>query len=167
MKKITIKKATPRDVDTVFDITQEAFTKYASDLELPQTVAALKETKEDIIKDIKCKNVMIGYHKDQPVGTIRYQVHDEFAYISRFGVKLMAQGLGMGRALVQYVEDDCRKRGLKAILLHTSSRMFSLVRFYYGQDFFVHSTSNDKGYIRALMVRELNGEDCLDYASLV
>jgi len=42
--------------------------------------------------------------------------------------------------------------------------MFPLVRFYYGQGFFVHSTTTDRGYIRALMVLELNGETDIDYA---
>ncbi|MFZ5974087.1 MAG: GNAT family N-acetyltransferase [Bacillota bacterium] len=166
MKHLTIREAAPADAGIVFDITQEAFKKYASAIESPQ-VAALKETKEDILRDMAKKTVLIAYLDGEPAGSVRFQVFDGFAYISRFGVKLMAQGCGVGRALIKEVEKRCRALGLKAILLHSSSRLFSLVRFYYGQGFFIYSTTTDRGYVRALLVKELEEENGLDYGELI
>ncbi len=164
MKKIMIKKAGPKDAGIVYEITREAFKKYAQDLEQPQAVEALRDTRDDILRDIREKTVLIGYLNGQPAGSVRFEVIGDVARITRFGVKLMAQGRGVGSALIGAVETMCREMGLKAILLHTSARMFPLVRFYYGQGFFVHSTTTDRGYIRALMVLELNGETDIDYA---
>ena len=79
----------------------------------------------------------------------------------------MGQGCGLGRTLVQQVKMSCRVLGLKAILLHTASRMLPIVRFYYGQGFFIHSTTHDRGYIRALMVYELSRGNGLDYFQYV
>lgn len=167
MKHLSIREAVPADADIVMDITQEAFRKYASGIELPHMVAALHETKEDVLRDIAEKTVLLCSVDDEPAGVVRFQVFDGFAHLTRFGVRLMAQGCGVGRALIQEVEKRCRALGLKAILLHTSSRLFSLVRFYYGQGFFIHSTTTDRGYVRALMVLELEEDNGLDYANII
>lgn len=166
MKHISIREAAPADAKTVFDITQEAFKKYASGIESPDSVEALRETVEDVIKDMDKKTVLICHINGEPAGAVRYQVFDGYARITRFAVKLMMQGCGVGRALIREVEKRCRELRLKAILLHTSSRVFSLVRFYYGHGYFVHSTTTDRGYIRALMVKELEEENAFDYAKL-
>ena len=33
--------------------------------------------------------------------------------------------------------------------------MFGLIRFYYGHGYFIYSTESSRGYIRALLVHEL------------
>jgi ribosomal protein S18 acetylase RimI-like enzyme len=154
---IIIRDARIEDIPHIQDITAEAFGKYARELGLPQKVAALNETKEDIQHDLDKKSVLICLLDGKEVGSIRFEVlPDGIAYISRFGVKLMAQGHGIGRALMAEVEKRCRKMGVSSIRLHTSAKMSSLVCFYYSQGYYIHSTSTDKGYIRALLVRELN-----------
>ncbi|MHB1315450.1 MAG: GNAT family N-acetyltransferase [Christensenellales bacterium] len=165
--KIIVRKAVPNDVEAICDITLEAFTKYAYDLGQKDKIAALQETVETVASDIKTKNVFIGLLDQTPMGSIRFEVIGGIAYISRFGVKLMAQGCGLGRSLIREVEACCRAMpGVEAIALHTSSRMASLMRFYYGQGFFVHSTTTERGYIRALMVRELTVPCDVDYAAI-
>ena len=47
------------------------------------------------------------------------------------------------------------EQSIRAIALHTSSRMFGLIRFYYGHGYFIYSTESSRGYIRALLVHEL------------
>jgi len=46
------------------------------------------------------------------------------------------------------------EKGIKCLKLHTASKNRDLVRFYYGRGFYIDSTSKEKGYIRALMVKE-------------
>ena len=48
--------------------------------------------------------------------------------------------------------------GVTNLYLHTASRMFSLIRFYYGRCFYIESTNNDSGYIRALLCKEYGSE---------
>ena len=46
------------------------------------------------------------------------------------------------------------KKGVKRLSLHTGSKISSLIRFYYGRGFFIESTDTDRGYVRALLVKE-------------
>ena len=62
---------------------------------------------------------------------------------------------GIGGMLIDRVETLCREQSIRAIALHTSSRMFGLIRFYYGHGYFIYSTESSRGYIRALLVHEL------------
>ena len=157
---LDIRPAREDDIDAIHAITQEAFYKYARDLGLPHLVTALQETPEAIRKDMAIKRVLVGFLDGEPVGSIRYEVlPGNIAYISRFGVKLIAQGCGMGHALVKAVESECRTQGVDAVILHTSSKMSSLVRFYYGCGFYVHSVNTSRGYYRALLCRELDTDE--------
>jgi len=156
---VFVRKAVAEDAQTILDITREAFTKYAKDLGQPEKVCALKENIKTVEEDIKYKTVFIGFEDDVPVGSIRYEcVEGNLAYLSRFGVKLEAQKCGIGRELMDAVVTDCRKRGISAIALHTCTKMFDLVRFYYGRGFYIHSTTHDRGYVRGLFLKELTNE---------
>lgn len=165
--ELVVRKATEDDVLDVFEITHMAFTKYARDMGHPELVSALRELPDDILRDIREKHVLIAYLDDVPVGSVRYwDLGGGMGYLTRFGVKPECQRGGVGKALVQAVEDGCRELGLKAIFLHTSARMTNLVRFYYAAGYFIHSTTHDRGYIRALFVRELEGEGNYDLSPL-
>ncbi len=162
-QKIDVRKATAADIPAIAEITLEAFDKYARDLGQPEKVYALKEGPEIIARDIEQKAVFIATLDGEPVGSIRYEVLPSgVAYISRFGVKLIAQSCGVGRRLIQAVVSDCSENGLEAIALHTSSRMASLIRFYYGQGFYIHSTDFSRGYVRALLAKPLT-ERAMDF----
>lgn len=167
--QISIRPATVNDIPAICDITREAFSKYAHDLGKPDKVTALKEDLQAVMHDLTAKHIFVGELDGESLGSIRYEIlQSGIAYISRFGVKLAAQGCGMGRALIHAVVKDCLDNGVKAIALHTSSRMSSLIRFYYGQGFFIHSTSFERGYVRALLVKELEHNDAIvDYCFLL
>ena len=159
---IEIRQATAADAAAIHAITQEAFKKYAEDLALPGAVTALTETPADILRQLQEKVILIAFLDGEPVGSIRYERLGDVAYISRFGVKLAAQKACVGRALMEDVEARARGEGYAAIALHTSSRMTPLMRFYYGRGYFVQSLTYDRGYIRALLVRELGAQDAYD-----
>ena len=119
----------------------------------------LKETPEDVVRDIGKKHVIIGTFVSKPAGSIRFDIlPGNIAYISRFGVRPEFQKYGMGKALSQFVHARCRELGLNAIVLHTGAKVFQLVRCYYGMGYYVHSTTTDRVYIRAFLVHELQPE---------
>jgi ribosomal protein S18 acetylase RimI-like enzyme len=91
-------------------------------------------------------------------GSYVFELKHGTGYISRFGVKLAAQSCGIGHALIQAVVDDCRASSIPAIALHTSSKMSSLIRFNYGHGFYIRMTSTDRGYVRALLIKELQSD---------
>lgn len=154
-KPISVRKAEPSDAAVILKITKEAFAKYAFDLGKPELVHALNDTEEAVLRDIKEKNVFVASLAGDIVGTIRYHNMAGTAFISRFGVCLKAQSCGVGGALIRKVIQQAKEEGYPAVTLHTSSKMSSLIRFYYGQGFYIRTTNTDRGYVRALLVREL------------
>lgn len=150
-----IRKAQAEDAIAIRDIMQEAFAKYKQDAGLPGTMDALGESVDEIRHDIETKEVFIALIDNIPVGSIRVAIFDDgTAYISRFGVMLQYHNIGIGKSLMNLVDKLLKKRGVKRVSLHTASKYKELVRFYYGRGFYIDSTTRDRGYIRALMVKE-------------
>lgn len=159
-----IRRAEPvrADAEAISSIMQEAFRKYMEDTHLSALahvrMEALDETVEDIIRDIREKYVFIAFLDGEPVGSIRVSVDRERreAYISRFGVCVGRQNMGIGKAFMALIDHLMRDEGIGRVRLHAASRYTQLIRFYYGCGFYIVSTSEERGYIRALL--------CKDYA---
>jgi len=150
-----IRRATIDDAPGIQGIMKEAFNKYMQDAGLVGTMDALSESLEDIKRDIETKDVFVALIDDVPVGTIRVNIlPDNTAYISRFGVSLQYHNIGIGKSLMNLVDKLLKSRQTKRVSLHTASKYRDLVRFYYGRGFYVDSTTKDRGYVRALMVKE-------------
>ncbi len=152
-----IRKATIEDAPAIATIIQEAFKKYMQDAGLSVMMDALTESLETIEADIAEKEVYIALIDNNPVGTIRIKLmQDKTAYISRFGVMLDYHNIGIGKSLMNLADKILNYHGIKKVRLHTASKYRDLIRFYYGRGFYVESTSTDRGYIRALLVKEYN-----------
>ena len=160
LRGVYVREAHESDAQAICEVTHSAFTRYQQELGQPGKVAALRETADDVLRDIWQKRVLVGLLDGRVIGSVRYELlpgeGGAVAYLSRFGVLSDYQGSGMGGILIRRVEEECRAQGAKAIALHTSSRMTYLVCFYYRNGYFIHSTSDARGYIRALLVRELD-----------
>lgn len=150
-----VRIATHDDIDAIAKITSEAFVKYANMIGMPST-AALTETADDIKKDIDENMVLVAFVDGVPVGSVRVKVNmeDKSAYLYRFGVRLSVQNNGIGKSLMNLVDIKMKELGIKTISLHTGAKVSSLVRFYYGRGFYIDSTTKDKGYVRAHLIKE-------------
>lgn len=154
-----VRKAEKADIPKIHEITEIVFKIYAENADVKGTLSALKETYEDIEKDIKTKEVFVALLNEEVVGSVRVEVKpDKTAYLSRFGVKLDYQNNGVGKILINAVDNAMIDLGVTNIYLHTASRMLSLVRFYYGRGFYIESTTKDRGYIRALLCKDYKSE---------
>ncbi len=150
-----IRKAEIGDASAISAIMQEAFNKYMLDTGLTGTMDALTESIEKIEADILKKEVYIALIDGNPVGTVRIEIFpDKTAYISRFGVMLDYHNIGIGKSLINLADKILKSQGVKKVYLHTASKYRDLIRFYYGRGFYIESTSTDRGYIRALLVKE-------------
>ncbi len=163
MKKIkyNIRYAMPDDATEIMDILHAAFQSYVAELNgVDVELHALTETVDDILADIKDNAVFVAVSdKKKLLGTIRVKaLTDDLAYIYRFGVLPEIKNIGVGSRLMAAACDYCSERGFKAIALHTNARFYTLARYYYGKRFFVHSTDDSKGYIRALFIKELSDD---------
>ena len=150
-----IRKATIEDAPAISTIMQESFKKYMQDTGLSGTMEALSESLEEIEADILQIQVYIAMIDDNPVGSTRIKfLPDNTAYISRFGVMLNYHNIGIGKSLINLVDKVLISKGVKKVSLHTASKYRDLIRFYYGRGFYIESTSTERGYIRALLVKE-------------
>ena len=155
----TIREATEKDAQKINEITKKSFSLYRDELHSSAPVKALTETAETVENDIKNNRVFVAEENGKILGSIRYTtLSSELAYVYRFGVDPEINNTGIGSDLLKTVIAECVAKGFKAITLHTNSKYYKLARYYYGKQFFVHSTSDSKGYIRALFVKELSSE---------
>ncbi|MDD4496066.1 MAG: GNAT family N-acetyltransferase [Eubacteriales bacterium] len=152
---LIIRKAVVEDAPAIKEIMQESFKKYMQDSGLSGSIEALQESCEDIARDIKTKEVYVAIIDDVAVGSVRVELlPDNTAYLTRFGVKLSYHNMGIGKYLMNLVDKLLIAKGIKSVSLYTAARHCDLVRFYYGRGFYIDSTSKDRGYVRALMVKE-------------
>jgi GNAT superfamily N-acetyltransferase len=169
MESIVFKKAGENDAADVRSVTRKAFMNYAREIRREENVAALHESDEDIRRDINDKHVYLCEVDGKVAGAVRFEVLDQgIAYLSRLAVDPEFQSLGIGGLLLEKVRRECLELGVRAIALHTASRMRSSVAFYLKNGYYIHSITRDKEYIRAFMVNELAEMDELfDYESIV
>lgn len=150
-----VRKAEYEDIPQIKEVAREAFRLYAEGAGIAELVGTLEETHEDLKKEIDNKLVLIAEADGQIVGSVRVEIKtDKTAYLSRFGVLGAFQSHGIGKQLIKAVDIEMKKQGVTNLYLNTASRMFSLVRFYYGLGFYIESTTKDRGYIRALLCKE-------------
>ncbi len=166
--KTIVRPATAWDAPAIHKIISTAFKKLLSEPGSAKTLKALDETEEDILKEMGTKRILLCELDGVPVGSIRYHtIMGDFAYISRLGVLPQTQGCGVGGILIEEVVRECEAKGIRAIVLHTSSAVMSSMRLYYKMGFFVAGISLNRGYYRALLVRELKKPSTIiDYAEL-
>lgn len=150
-----VRRAVEEDIPQIQEITREAFKMYMEGAGIKGTIQALQETYDDVKRDIETKLVFVALLDGEVVGSVRVEVmSDKTGYLSRFGVALAHQSHGIGKILMNAVDEAMMELGVTNLYLHTASRLLSLVRFYYGRGFYIESTTNDRGYIRALLCKE-------------
>ena len=132
---------------------------YSENAGITEIVTPLEETYDDVLKAIETTNVFVALSNKNIIGSVRIEIKpDNTAYLSKFGVAEVHQNNGVGKILMNAVDNLMEAFGITYLYLHTSSRMFSLIRFYYGRCFYIESTNNDKGYIRALLCKEYESD---------
>lgn len=154
-----IRKAIISDIEEIRLLASESFKMYTENARITELIAPFEETYEDVKKAIETTEVFVALFNEEVIGSVRIEIKsDNTAYLSRFGVSSKHQNNGIGKILMNAVDNSMGELGITYLYLHTASRMFSLIRFYYGRGFFIESTTNDKGYIRALLCKEYESE---------
>ncbi len=156
----SVKLATEAEIPQIAEITRDAFVRYAKNAHIPYEVEALHETYDDIRKDLEDKYVFVAFINGEPVGSVRIKINEDgTAYLSRFGVRSNNQNNGIGKTLMNVVDKVMIEHNVKQLRLHTAASFIPLVRFYYGRGFYIDSTEKDRGYIRALLIKDYESEE--------
>jgi ribosomal protein S18 acetylase RimI-like enzyme len=156
---IIIRSITIKDIEEVSKITVEAFKIYAENLGLPEKVEGIKETPKTVMEDMGKKRILVAEYKGKIVGAIRYNIiKDGSAYITRFCVDPDCPLKGVGKLLLDEVEQEVMKMGVTHLSLHTALKVKKLADYYYSLGFYCKTFSFERGYKRALLIKELVGE---------
>ena len=149
-----IRLAEEADIPDIMRITREAFTKY-KELAGIEHVDALDETYEDVKRDVESKIVLLALSDGEPVGSASIEVcTDNTAELTRVGVKVTSQNNGIGKSIMNLVDRMMIRCNVKSIHLYTGAKITPLIRFYYGRGFYIRSTDDSRGYIRAKLIKE-------------
>lgn len=166
MEKVTfqVRKAVMEDIPEIQKVSKEAFGIYAESAGIAEIVGPLEEIHEYLKRELENKLVLVALLDGVIVESVRVEINpDKTAYLSRFDVAGKYQGKRIGKILMDAVDKFMVEYGVRSLYLHTASRMFSLVRFYYGRGFFIESTTKDRGYIRALLCKEYKTEEVQNF----
>lgn len=154
-----VRKACTIDIEEIRLLAKISFKMYTDNAGITELVTSLEETYDDVLKAIETTNVYVAIYNEEVIGSVRVEIKpDKTAYLSRFGVSSGHQNYGVGKILMNAVDNLMRELGITCLYLHTASRVFSLIRFYYGRHFYIEATDIDRGYIRALMCKNMNWE---------
>ncbi|MHB8962637.1 MAG: GNAT family N-acetyltransferase [Saccharofermentanales bacterium] len=156
MKTIHIRRAVQEDAGVLSVIIRSAMTKYKEDSGITGSLDSLKETQADIVRHIGEDTVLIAFHMDEAIGTVRIsELSPSAAEISRFAVLPSAQRTGVGSKLFNEAEKIILLQGFSRIMLHTALSNHPLVRFYSSKGFEHTGTSTERGYPRGTFVKNL------------
>ena len=155
MNNIIVRQAVIGDAAEVARVTKDAFAKYAQMAGIT-TIEALNETIGQVESEIENQHVYVATLNDEIVGSLRIIAGkvSGTGTLTRFGVSNRHQGLGIGGALLDYVDEQIPALGIKELYLHSATKVTSLIKFYSTKGFYILSTTNDREYVRALMVKE-------------
>jgi len=154
--KFNIRRAEIDDIPTIMEIMQEAFAKYCVLAKIePAKITVTGETANDIANDIETKDVYVAVQDNIIIGSVRIEIlSDNRARLSRFGVLGDYQGCGIGRTLLDTVDDSMRAKGIETLELYTAEMYKPLVEFYRRNGFKIEKVTNNRGYARAKLVKE-------------
>ena len=162
---IIIRNATLSDAPAILEVTRKSFALYRSSITAEVKLDALTETLQDVENDIKNNHVLVAIKQESAhnaacintlEGSLRFALlNPAVAYVYRIGVNPDTHNAGIGSEMLAKALKEIAALGGKCAALHTNSKYFKLARYYYGHEFYVHSTDNSRGYIRAFFVKDL------------
>lgn len=165
--EFVVLKAAVKDIPEIQAIIKEAFSMYAEAAGISEDKVLIKESVAQIRHAIETQEVFVAHWNGIIVGSVRIDVkEDNTAYLSRFAVGSAYQNYGVGKALMNAVDEAMTERGVTTLYLHTASKVKSLVGFYYGRGFYIDSTSKDRGYIRALLRKDYIPAEAHDHVNV-
>ncbi len=101
--EVKLRPATTVDIPAVLRVTAAAYAAYSGRLQPPSS--ALRETEEAVRRYLQHGGVIVAEVDGQVVGAVRYEPQADFVYLGRLGVAPEWQGRGIGRRLVEAVEE--------------------------------------------------------------
>jgi len=126
---IQIRRALPDDASLIASVLHAAFVEYESSY-TPEAFAATVCTPEQIRARMEEGPVWIALRNGIIKGTVAAVPKGEALYVRGMAVDPVTRGSGIGRALLNCVEEFAIESGFKALRLSTTPFLSSAIRLY-------------------------------------
>lgn len=109
----------------------------------------------DFAKEISAGHVWVAQSRGKIIGVlVQYETESGF-YIDTVAVDPKLQGMGAGKALLQFAEHEAVRRGYKSIYLCTNEKMIENQAFYLRIGYIEYDRKYHGGYERVFYVKNL------------
>jgi len=120
-----IRLATPADTTAVRELVRSAYEGYIPRIGLePGPMGA------DYPALIEAGKTWVAVDDDAIVGLVVLEEEPDDLLLENIAVAPQAQGRGVGSRLMQFIEDEARRRGVAAIRLYTHEKMTENIAYY-------------------------------------
>ena len=145
-----IREASASDADAVKACVVAAFEIYIERIGKPPAPMLL-----DFPAEIEARHVWLGESHGEVVGVlVQYETKQGF-YIDTVAVHPHLQGTGVGKALLQFAEQEALRHGYDSIYLCTNAKMTENQIFYPRIGYVEYERKFDEGYDRIFYRKQL------------
>jgi ribosomal protein S18 acetylase RimI-like enzyme len=112
---VRLRPATADDIPAILRVTKAAYAPYTGRIDPPSSV--WRETADGVRHYLERGGVIVAQAGDEVVGAVRYEPRDDHVYLGRLAVLPSWQRRGIGRRLIDAVEEWTVLLGLDEVRL--------------------------------------------------
>jgi N-acetylglutamate synthase-like GNAT family acetyltransferase len=124
-----IRLALPDDAPAIASALHRSFAEYESSY-TPEAFAATISTPEKILERMNEGPIWVALQNDRIVGTVSAVARADSLYVRGMAVDPASRGSGIGRELLERVEEFASQSGFKRLFLSTTPFLSSAIRLY-------------------------------------
>lgn len=143
---VQIRIASLGDAEAIAAVIREAFAKDES-CYTPEAYAATVPDADEIRRRFDEGEIWVALKNEKIVETVSTVAEGEKLYFRSMAVSPAAQGLGVGRKLLETVENFAIENGFKSLFLYTTQFLASAIKLY-EQSGFVRGADETEGFFR-------------------
>ena len=144
MPRVRVVACGPERADDVHRLTQAAFGAYGS---LDPPSGAVRESPARVREDLEAGGGAIAEIGGEPAGCLRWRIGETGdLHVRRVAVVPARQRGGIGRALMEWAEDEAQRRGCPGIVVGVRVALPGNLSFYRGLGYEVTGEHRHEGY---------------------
>jgi len=125
LSSVSLRPATAADVPRLSGLVQAAYAHYVERLGEPP-----RPMTDEYAEVVRTHRVIVAERGGEIVGLVVLGSNDEGFFVDNVAVDPRHQGIGVGKALLEYAESAAREAGFASIYLYTHERMVENLALY-------------------------------------
>ncbi|MET8183484.1 GNAT family N-acetyltransferase [Streptomyces sp. NPDC005336] len=154
VRVVALRSARGWEHDQLAEIAREAYGEYLGLVDEPP--APLLLDYREVAASGQCH---VAVTAEEIVGMVTVETADPYLVLRNLAVRPSAQGKGVGRKLVELVEEMARSAGMRGVRLWTRAEMVDNISFYRELQYDItHSEKNERTH-RVFLCKELEARN--------